>query len=313
MHPAYSVILFTTASGAGYGLLVLLALAGLFGWVPIEQGSGLAGFGAGLGLVTAGLLSSTFHLGRPERAWRAFSEWRTSWLSREGVAAVATYAPAGLLALLWCFGGGLGAVGGVLALLTVVAALATIYCTGMIYACLRTVPEWNLSIVPWVYIGLGLAGGGLLFNLWCAAAGYGGAWSGWLALALLLCGLALKVAYWRQTRALGVRFTAGDATGLGALGRVRPFEAAHATPNFVMREMGYRVGRRHAMRLRILAIVAGFIAPAALLLMGAAFDAGLTAALLALVSGALGVLVERWLFFAEARHLVTLYYGADAI
>ena len=98
MHPAYSVILFTTASGAGYGLLVWLALGGMLGLVPAERWLGIVGFGLAFALITAGLLSSTAHLGRPERAWRAFSQWRSSWLSREGVMAVATYVPAGLLA-----------------------------------------------------------------------------------------------------------------------------------------------------------------------------------------------------------------------
>src|SRR5882672_450227 len=101
MHPAYSVILFTTASGAGYGLLVWLAAAVLLDLVPAERWLGLTGFGLAFALITAGLLSSTAHLGRPERAWRAFSQWRTSWLSREGVLAVFTYLPAGLLALAW--------------------------------------------------------------------------------------------------------------------------------------------------------------------------------------------------------------------
>ena len=99
MHPALSIIFFTTASGAGYGLLVLLGLGGAFGWLPAERGFGLVGMGLSLGLITAGLLSSTFHLGHPERAWRALSQWRSSWLSREGVMAIATYAPAGLLGL----------------------------------------------------------------------------------------------------------------------------------------------------------------------------------------------------------------------
>ena len=89
--------------GAGYGLLVWLCLGGLFGLVPTERWLGVAGFGLAFALITAGLLSSTAHLGRPERAWRAFSQWRTSWLSREGVMAVATYVPAGVLAIGWVF------------------------------------------------------------------------------------------------------------------------------------------------------------------------------------------------------------------
>ena len=93
MHPAYSVILFTTASGAGYGLLALLAVFGAAGVLPANTWLGFVGIGLGLALVVAGLLSSTFHLGRPERAARAFTQWRSSWLAREGVAAIAAFAP----------------------------------------------------------------------------------------------------------------------------------------------------------------------------------------------------------------------------
>ena len=93
MHPAYSVILFTTASGAGYGLLALLGLVGFNHGPASSLIFGLTAMVIALGLITIGLLSSTFHLGHPERAWRAFSQWRSSWLSREGVAAVLTYLP----------------------------------------------------------------------------------------------------------------------------------------------------------------------------------------------------------------------------
>src|SRR6266702_3724368 len=112
MHPAYSVILFTTASGAGLGLLTWLAFFGLLDLVPTERWLGFTGFGLALALLTAGLLASTAHLGRPERAWRAFSQWRTSWLSREGVMAVATFVPATIFAIGWVlFGATSGFVG----------------------------------------------------------------------------------------------------------------------------------------------------------------------------------------------------------
>ena len=107
MQPAYSVIFFTTFSGLGYGLLVLLGLMGGTGLIPADRGFGLAAFGLAFVTVTLGLFASTLHLGHPERAWRAFGEWRTSWLSREGVVAVVTYLPTGGFALhrtkaLWC-------------------------------------------------------------------------------------------------------------------------------------------------------------------------------------------------------------------
>ncbi|MCK5623016.1 MAG: dimethyl sulfoxide reductase anchor subunit, partial [Alphaproteobacteria bacterium] len=103
MHPAFSVIFFTTASGAGYGLLVWLGVFGALGLLPPDRWFGVTAFGLAFGLVTAGLLSSTFHLGHPERAWRALTQWKTSWLSREGVVAVLTYIPTGLYAIGWIF------------------------------------------------------------------------------------------------------------------------------------------------------------------------------------------------------------------
>src|SRR5215813_4142839 len=123
MHPAYSVIFFTSASGGGYGLLIWLGLLGATGQLPGDRWFGFAGFAWALLMVTAGRLSSTAHLGHPERAWRAFSQWRTSWLSREGVLSVATYVPAGLLAILWIF---FGRISSLLGLLTLIAALATV-------------------------------------------------------------------------------------------------------------------------------------------------------------------------------------------
>src|SRR5690242_347938 len=131
MHPAYSVIFFTSASGGGYLLLALLGLLGAFGILPADPVLGVVGFGVGFVMVTAGLLSSTFHLGHPERAWRAFSQWRSSWLSREGVLSVATFLPSGLLAIVWVF---FGRAPLVLAILTVAFALATVSATAMIYA-----------------------------------------------------------------------------------------------------------------------------------------------------------------------------------
>jgi DMSO reductase anchor subunit len=80
MHPAFSVIFFTTASGAGYGLLALLGILAPLGLVPADAGFGALALGLALVLITAGLLASSLHLGHPERAWRAFSQWRSSWL-----------------------------------------------------------------------------------------------------------------------------------------------------------------------------------------------------------------------------------------
>src|SRR3569833_1246085 len=127
MHPALSVIVFTTASGAGYGLLVWNGLLSAFSGTPGDRLVALIVLPLALVLETVGLLSSAFHLGRPERAWRACSQWRTSWRSREGICSFVTYGPAGLLLLLLMVSPAPGALGVVLGLITAVESLDTIY------------------------------------------------------------------------------------------------------------------------------------------------------------------------------------------
>lgn len=318
MHPAYSVIFFTTASGAGYGMLTLLAAGILLGVVPRDMTLGLVSFALSLGLITAGLLSSSAHLGRPERAWRAFSQWRTSWLSREGVMAVATYVPAGLLALFWIFSGEPSTSATIpeqiLAVLTIMGALVTLYCTGMIYASLRTIRHWNLGIVPVNYVALGLMTGAVLFSFVLHL--FGKAFDGflWLALLLVAVGLALKVIYWMKVDAAAPISTAENATGLGHIGKVRPFEAAHSQKNFVMREMGYQIARKHVMRLRNLTYLLAFGLPllGTLLTIVGGTVLAILGSFFALATVAIGIFIERWLFFAEAEHVVNVYYGAEA-
>jgi DMSO reductase anchor subunit len=315
MHPAYSVILFTTASGAGYGLIVWLALAGLFGVIAPTGRVASAGLLLALALVTIGLLSSTLHLGRPERAWRALSQWSTSWLSREGVLAIATYVPAGLWFLLqWVAPGVWPIVPILLGLLAAAGAMVTVWATGMIYQSLPTIRAWSEPMVAPVYVLLALATGGVLMALLLALGAAPRTFSSIMAAVLLLAGGAAKWLYWHRIDSAPRTWTAGSATGLGRFGRVRPLDPPHTQANFVMREMGFAVARKHARTLRSIALAAGFIIPALLLLLAGSMPvAGAIVATVAATLGVgVGVVVERWLFFAEAQHVVTLYYGAEA-
>jgi DMSO reductase anchor subunit len=125
MHPALSIVFFTTASGAGFALLLLLGLLVPLGLLPLSASFGFAALAAAAVLAAGGLASSVRHLGRPERAWRAFSQWRSSWLSREGVFSVLTFLPAAVFGIGWVFFGitsGLVGLCGILA-----AALGTIH------------------------------------------------------------------------------------------------------------------------------------------------------------------------------------------
>ena len=314
MHPAYSVILFTTASGAGYGLLIWLAVLAAVGAVPPDRWLGFVGVGLSLALITAGLLSSTFHLGHPERAWRAFSQWRSSWLSREGVAAVATYVPAGLFGIGWVFLERNDGIWALLGLLAAVLSLATVYCTGMIYASLRTIRQWNQPLVPWIYIALALSTGGMLALALLHAFGVASSWFALTTMVLIGAALGLKLRYWSTIDTEKKTWTIGDATGLGHLGQVRVLDLPHTQANYINREMGFEVARLHAEKLRKIALALAFLVPGALMLLTLipSTAIGIVASLLAVIAAGVGVAVERWLFFAEAEHVSMLYYGRPA-
>ncbi len=309
MHPSSSVIFFTTASGAGYGLLALLGVLAPLGLAPANAAFGFVALGLALGGITAGLISSTFHLGHPERSLRAFSQWRSSWLSREGVASVATYAPAGLFAIAWVF---FGAVSAVLGILTAIGAVVTVSCTAMIYRSLKPVQRWHNSWVLPNYLALALMTGALWFALLLQLFGIDNKGGAWLTLFTILLAAVLKLGYWRFIDSSASASTVESATGLGTIGKVRLFEAPHTSENYLLKEMGFQIARKHAAKLRRITILLAFAVPFALSLVPllvAGWPAAL-AALLAAPLATLGVLIERWLFFAEAKHAVTLYYGA---
>ena len=316
MKPAFSVIFFTTASGAGYGLLFLLCLAFPFGWLPDDNALAGAGLALALVLVSAGLLSSTFHLGRPARARRAFSQWRSSWLSREAVFALATYIPAVLTFMGWVMLDRFGGIFALSAVLSAAGAVATVYCTGMIYAALKPIGEWHNPWTTPVYLGFSLASGSLWLLVLLSIRGSvpGAFWI--LAGAALLLAWGLKLAYWASLLRSNPTSTPESATGLGNFGQVRLLESPHTEKNYLLKEMGFRVARKHRTKLRAIAMVFGYALP--FLLIALAWALGgreplawlvIPLSLLAALSGSLGILVERWLFFAEARHSVTLYYG----
>ncbi|MCE1238040.1 MAG: dimethyl sulfoxide reductase anchor subunit [Hyphomicrobiales bacterium] len=311
MHPAYSVIFFTTASGAGYGLLILAAIFAVGGLLPATGLLGLVLVGLALALIGGGLLSSTFHLGRPERAVNALSQWRTSWLSREGVLAIATFLPAGLFAVGWVFLGKTTGFFGWMGVAAALLAVLTVFSTSMIYASLTTIPQWNLATVPMAYLALGLMSGAVLLAFVTRLFGVHGTAVDVVAIAAILIGWGVKTAYWTAIDGRLPESDLGSATGLGRFGAVRILEQPHTEANFLMHEMGYRVARKHARRLRSLAHVGLFALPLLFVVAGL-FAPEVTAtamaagAVLALV---VGLLTERWLFFAEARHDCMIWYG----
>jgi len=325
MRPAFSVVFLTTLIGAGQGLFLALFTVesyAAFGLLP-AQASGFYALGSGIALILLGLglFASFFHLGRPERAWRAATQWRTSWLSREVIvlpafmgvlilygvahgldinpvlAALPSGAPVNVTAVL-------GAVGTVL-------AFALYVCTGMIYACLRFLREWHTPLTVINYILLGGASG---FTLAAALAVTEAPevmplLAGW-ALIITLLGLVGRVATLVRNARLKPKSTLQTAIGI-------------KHPKIVQKTMGMMGGAfntreffhgRSATWLRALKwvfLLSAFVVPLGLLAAGLMGSAGGLYTLAFLIQFA-GLLVERWFFFAQANHPQNLYYQSVA-
>lgn len=312
MHPAFSVIFFTVASGAGYGLFILMALGYILGFVEFDKGVTLVGGLLSLALISAGLLSSTLHLANPKNAWRAFFRFRTSWLAREGVFAVLFY-PVALLFLLGLWVNlEAGVYNGFVAFIGVAAsllALATLFSTGMIYGCLKTIRQWNTALTPTNYLLLGLATGGVLFVLVLAWNGKPTLVMASLSLALLTIAAISKAIYYFWVRTV-IGPTINTATGF-TRAQVRLLDTGHTAGTFLTDEFAYFAPAKLLLALRIMVFVAGFFIPLMLLGFMVLGSQASGLAFLAMLSSFIGIGAERWLFFAEARHVIRLYHGAQ--
>jgi len=289
MHPAISVIIFTALSGLGFGMMVFLGLGFLnvSGWVAFTF------VAVAYALAGGGLLSSLFHLGHPERFIKAFSQWRSSWLSREGILSVVTMGVFGIYALLWIF---MDTRHELLGYAAAILSVLTIFSTSMIYAQMKSVPRWHSPMTSVLYLLYGFAGGALLTSQVVLA--------GWLMLALAVA----QIVTWVQGDGAFAKTGSdmGTATGLGFLGKVRLLEKPHTGTNYLMSEMIHKIGRKHIMKLRGIALILGSLIPGVLLL---AFPSGHVIALVVILIHLVGLFAQRWLFFAEAEHVVGLYYG----
>lgn len=288
MHPARSIIAFTTLSGLGLGLLFWLGVdpdpSG--GWV------GFTFFVLAFGMTGAGLAASTFHLGHPERAIKAFSQWRSSWLSREAWAAAAAMTIMGLYAFCLIV---LDVHVAILGWLGALLCLVTVGTTSMIYAQLKTIPRWHHWSTPLLFLTLSLGGGALLAGKMTMAIGF-----------ISLAGVVQAFWFWQGDRRFAdAGATLATATGLGDRGAVRAFEPPHTGTNYLLKEFVYVVGRKHADKLRVISLALMAVVPVLIFLTNPHH----MMAIVAVLSHVMGVVVSRWLFFAQAEHVVGLYYG----
>ncbi|MFK7890682.1 MAG: dimethyl sulfoxide reductase anchor subunit family protein [Granulosicoccus sp.] len=308
MHPAISVIFFTITAGAGYGLLFLLALTRVAGLTEDISPDQIPFMGLiGLVLVTAGLISSTFHLANPKNAWRAFTRFKTSWLSREAVFAVLFY-PVCLLWLgaEWLTGNTL--VTAILGLITAALAIVVLVCTAMIYASLKTIRQWHSRLTPVNFVLLGLLSGALIMVFMFAQQQLEIKRVITLAIVILILGAVCKIVYFFR---IGKPAGPTIETALGfTQATVRLLDVGHSGDTFHTKEFGYQIEQTRLIWLRVICLLLAFAIPF-ILLSGAFLGVTLATLAIAFISAYAGVFVERWLFFAEARHVVNLYHGAQ--
>ncbi|MDT8405179.1 dimethyl sulfoxide reductase anchor subunit family protein [Sulfuriflexus sp.] len=321
MHPAFSVIFLTTLIGVGQGLFLALYTGESYAVVELlpaqNQGFYVWGSVIAVAFLIAGLIASVFHLGHPERAWRAATCWRTSWLSREVIilptviGAVSVYG--GLHALGWDLGiiGVETGVRGDLTLLIglggVLATFLLFICTAMIYACIKFLQEWASPLTVINYILLGTASG---FTLATAFASYQAPdlvnfYGGWAIIITVTALVTRAASLIRNSRlrpksslqtAIGVRHTRIKQGSMGFMGgSFNTREYFHGASVFVFRFIKW------------IFLALTFVVPVILLGAGMKTDTS-TFLMAAFIVQYIGLIAERWFFFAQANHPQNLYY-----
>lgn len=321
MHPAFSVIFLTTLIGVGQGLFIALYSAQAYSAIGVLPKPALVFMTTGsvfsVALLVGGLVASIFHLGRPERAWRSAAMWRTSWLSREvivlpmAIGAVMAY---GLihyldwdLTLIGITPPFPGALSLLIGTLTTVVIFALFVCTGMIYACIRFLQEWAspLTVINYILIG---TGSGFTFAA-ALSTQYDPAlttfFGGW-ALALTLFALITRSASLIRNQRIKYRSTIQSAIGVRHT-RIRQESQGFLGGSFNTREFFHGAHPWTFRSIKWLFIVLGFIIPALLLGYGISSDAP-NLLIFAFFIQYIGLIAERWFFFAQANHPQNLYY-----
>lgn len=313
MHPSKSIIFFTVMSGTGYGIVICLSFFALIAEINFSYDFKFTLIVISFLFITLGLLSSTLHLGHPERAWRSFSQWRSSWLSREGLAAVITYIPLIIFYILWFFKMDIFKY---FLYFASILSIITIYCTGQMYASLKTVPAWNNILVTPIYLINGLSMGSL--SLYCLTRFYETEIKHlyqFTLIILTLC-LFLKIIYWLYIRTK-VTSSISTAIGLGKENNISFFEGPHTGKNFLTTEMINKIKKEKANFLRLCFIILSCVLPVYMIVQEATLiiDAFILklSFLMTLIFALIGMFIERYLFFIQAKHVVSLYYGESKV
>lgn len=307
MRPQFSIIFFTTLAGMAQGLLFFLALINLE--APVLSATFLINLALPVSfiLLTLGLIASFFHLGHPERAWRAAMMWRTSWLSREVIALPVVMLATALtflyiksgIAPTWLWAA------------VMMSTLALWICTAKIYQCIRFIQEWSHPSTLSNFILLGLSSGGLLLEFLLLVWNEPNTPIGISLISVvnftaLFLALNLKLWMWRRNQKLKPKSNLASATGIKG-SNIRQTSMGFMGGSFNTREFFHHQTDRVISNIRKIILLMVYIGPMVLLAFNLS-SPSISQVAIALLVHYIGLLAERWMFFAEANHPQNLYY-----
>ncbi len=308
MHPSKSIIFFTVISGTGYGIFTGLLFNILFVDILYAVEYKLLISFLSFLMISSGLLSSTFHLGHPERAWRALSQWKTSWLSREGLAAIITFIPMCLFYFFWIIDIKFYLM---LLILTNILSILTIFCTGQMYASLKTIPSWNNPLVTPIYILNGITIGSLFVYSLNFYFNYNTDLFENFIYIIIILNFGSKIIYWMSINKK-TNTTVQSAIGIQSKD-ITFFEGPHTGKNYLTTEMINTIYKKKGNFLRLVFCILSFVTPLYMInqyssLVIDPFILKL-AMIIVFILALIGMLIERYLFFIQSKHVVGLYYG----
>lgn len=307
MRPQFSIIFFTTLAGMAQGLLFFLALINLEAPVFSAPFISMLALPVSFILLTLGLVASFFHLGHPERAWRAAMMWRTSWLSREVIALPAVM----LLTAMTFLYINSGIVPTWLWAAVIIGTLALWICTAKIYQCIRFIQEWSHPSTLTNFILLGLSSGGLLLEFLLLVwndpnTPLGISLISGVNFILLFLALNLKLWIWRRNQKLKPKSNLASATGIKG-NNIRQTSMGFMGGSFNTREFFHHQTDRVISNIRKIILLMVYIGPMVMLAFSLS-SPSISQVAIALLIHYIGLLAERWMFFAEANHPQNLYY-----
>jgi DMSO reductase anchor subunit len=322
MHPAFSVIFLTTLIGAGQGLFLALFTGQVFSQfklMPEQQDASFFYIGSLIAilLLCTGLLASFFHLGRPERAWRTATKWRTSWLSREVIAlpaailAIAAYGAAHYLSWtesLFTMPGGTDVDATLLlGLAATLATYALFVCTGMIYGCIKFLQEWHTPLTVINFILLGTASGFTAATVLSAYMGTGliHFYATW-AIIFTVLALIFRSASLLRNRRIKPKSDFRSAIGVSH-NNIRQMSQGSMGGSFNTREYFHGKKATFLKSIKTIFLILCFLLPLVFLIISLSASSWLIPAI-AVGTQFIGLLAERWYFFADANHPQNLYY-----